>query len=151
MDNLNCSNELLKIFKPIKYKKSLEMEWNLPSNTFPLVSKAIVIENLQSDILLGLIFSIGALTESVVKAATKSLIKELQEINANDKNLFFCLIKNLLRITKENIKNDRLSSSLVKTVDLIIQFNLFNDQQLINEYELYFGFKKKFLNNFSNL
>ena len=109
------------------------MVWNQPSNTFPVVSKAIVIENLQTDLLLGLVFSIGALTETVVKAATKSFIKELQDLYAKEKPSFMCLMKNLLKITKENIKNDRLSASLVKTVDLIIQFNLLNDQELVDE------------------
>jgi hypothetical protein len=131
--NLSYSTDLLKMFKTVQYKRSMQMEWNVPADTFPLVSKAIVIESLQNDILLGFIFSIGAMTESVVKASTKSFIKELQELHTKKKSLFITLIKNLLRITKENIKNDRLSASLVKTVDLIIQFNLFNDQDLMNE------------------
>ena len=109
------------------------MEWNLPSNTFPIVSKAIIIESLQTELLLGFIFSVGALTESVVKAATKSLIKEFQDLYSNDKSLFKCLIKNLLALTKDNIKNDRLSSSLVKTFDLIVQKSMLQDKELIEE------------------
>lgn len=109
------------------------IEWNLPSSTFPFISRGLIIEKIQTELLLGFIFSIGALTESVVKAAIKAFIKELQDLHSNQYLLYTSLIENLLKLTKDNIKTDRLSASLVKTVDLMVQSNLFNDEDLMQK------------------
>jgi tubulin-specific chaperone D len=42
-------------------------------------------------------------------------------------------IRNLVKISQENCKNERLITSLIKTIDLILQYNLLNDDELINE------------------
>ncbi len=110
------------------YVDSLEL--NSPSCTFPLFAKAIVIDKLQSEILLGLVFSMGALTESVVKSATKAFIKELQDMCVHNKDIFLKTLRQLLVHTRNNLQTQRLSISLIKTVDLIVQHNLLNDLQI---------------------
>ncbi len=75
----------------------------------------------------------GALTESVVKSATKAFVKELQDMHSGNKELFLKTIRRLLDHTRNNLKNERLSTSLIKTVDLIVQHNLFNDPEIANE------------------
>jgi hypothetical protein len=130
ISSLSYSQQLYAIF----VKSQVEsLELNSPSDTFPLFAKALVIEQLHSDIILGFVFSIGALTESVVKSATKAFIKQLQDLKSDNNDLFLKIVNQLLEHTRNNLKNERLSTSLVKTVDLMIQQNLFSDPRIINE------------------
>ena len=74
-------------------------------------------------------YSIGSLTESLVKSAQASFLKQLQVLKADKdtKNVFRNIIDKILKMCESHLKNDRLSGSLVKTVDLIIQNGYLNE------------------------
>ena len=119
------------------------MDWNVALNTLPLFVKLLSIPQLQTHLLTGLVFSIGSLTESLVKSATQSFLKQLQLLNKSDetKAIMHELFDKLLGLCRTNLKNDRLSSSLIKSVDLIVQNGFLNDDNLKK-------FRLEFLNLF---
>ncbi len=124
------------------------LDWNVAHTTFPLFVKLLNIKQFQINLLTGFIFSIGSLTESLVKSATSSFLKELKEIYMNqDKKIYFKeLIDNILILCQNHLTNDRLSTSIIKTVDLIIQ-NDFLNQDLIKSDHIPFKLITIFIDN----
>lgn len=108
------------------------MDWNVALNTLPLFVKLLNISQLQTHLLTGLVFSIGSLTESLVKSATQSFLKQLQLLNKTDetKPILHDLFEKLLNLCQTHLKNDRLSASLIKSVDLIVQNGFLNDEKM---------------------
>lgn len=140
VSNLSYCGTLRSIFSSFKCDR---LDWNVASSTFFLFAKALRIPEIQYELLTGFVFSIGGLTESVAQAASKTFIKELQDIQASDRSLFMNTIRNLVKISQDNNKNERLVASLIKTIDLILQYNLLNDEEIIKE-----DIPTEFFNNF---
>jgi hypothetical protein len=121
------------------------MDWNVAYTTLPLFVKLLDISEFQTNLLAGLIYSIGSLTESLVKSATSSFLKQLQieSTNKENKAVFVEIINKVLGLCGTHLRNDRLSSSLVKAVDLIIQNGFLNDESLKS-----YNYPVQFLNLF---
>ena len=128
VDILEYIDEVRSVFKR---DQCVTMDWNLAYSTLPLFVKLLSISQLQTYLLTGIIFSIGSLTESLVKSATSSFLKQLQIFNKSEDKLIMCeLIEKILSLCKTSLKNDRLSASLIKSVDLIVQNGFLNDPKL---------------------
>jgi hypothetical protein len=115
------------------------IDWNLAQITLPMFAKLFSLPDFQTNLLTGFVYSIGSLTESLVKSATSSFLKQLQLFSKNDKQTYKMLIAKLLELCKKHIKNERLGFSLVKAVDLVIQndfldSNLTDNSQYPNEF-----------------
>ena len=145
LDNLEFIKEVRTVFKRSDCKL---MDWNIAQSTLPLFVKLLTINQLQMYLLTGFIYSIGSLTESLVKSAISSFIKQLQILKSNieTKKIFRDIIDNTLTLCKTHLKSDRLSSSLVKTVDLIIQNDYLNDD-ILNDKNYPLEFLNLFLEN----
>ena len=66
-------------------RSCFERNWGNAAETFPLVLRAINLDSYFSDIIAGLVISVGGITESVVKNASLSMIewiKALEEVKA---------------------------------------------------------------------
>jgi hypothetical protein len=142
LDNLEFIKEVKNVFKRSDCRL---IDWNIAQSTLPLFIKLLTINELQIYLLTGFIFSIGSLTESLVKSAISSFLKQLQQLKSNQetKEIFRDIIENTLNLCKTHLKSDRLSSSLVKAVDLIIQNEYLNDDILSNK-----NYPLEFLNLF---
>jgi hypothetical protein len=119
--------------------KCARIDWNMAQETLPMFAKLFSIAEFQTNLLLGFIYSIGSLTETLVKAANSSLLKQLQLLSKQDKQTYQILIYKILELSKKYIKNERLGFSLVKTIDLIIQndflnINLIDNHQIPNDF-----------------
>ena len=124
------------------------IDWNVAHVTFPLFVSLLSVKEFQRHLLTGLVFSIGSLTESLVKAAVSSFLKELQAMKADEtKQLMFVeIIEHILELCKSHLKNDRLATSLIKSVDLMVQNDLLNSK-LISDKHIPVEFMNTFLAN----
>lgn len=127
IDNFAFSSSLKKIF--IR-DECVSIDWNVAYVTLPLFIKLINVKPLQTSILIGFIYSIGSLTESLVKSATSSFMKEIKQLEKENLPEFREIIEKIIGLSRSHLKVDRLSSSLIKTVDLIIQSGLLSNDKL---------------------
>jgi len=134
--NLNFLPFIVEIRSVFKKSMCEMLDWNVAHITFPLFVKLMRIKEFQTHLLTGIIFSIGSLTESLVKSATSSFLKELKEfyLNKEKKEDFKEIIEIILTLCQHHLTNDRLSTSLIKSVDLIIQNEFLNDDFIRNEH-----------------
>ena len=150
--NENIKLNHLSFIKPIRavFKKSLcdLLDWNVAHITFPLFVKLLSIKEFQTHLLTGIIFSIGSLTESLVKSATGSFLKEMKEMfmNKDQKQEYLELVEKILNLCQSHLANDRLSTSLIKAVDLLIQNDFLSDEYIRSNH-LPLKFLVEFLNN----
>ena len=79
---------------------------------------------------MGLVYSIGSLTESLVKPAVKSFLDELKALKAGQNGAYRDVVTLLLGLCENHLRNDRLATSLIKAVDLLVQNELFEDEGL---------------------
>ena len=105
--------ELLQIFA----KKHANVKWGIESETFPLFVQLINVPAYVEKVLLGLVVSVGGLTERLVKSSSQSLFALLETMDEGGINKF-CSI--MLKLFKDNQKVDRVSVPLLKFFDLVI-------------------------------
>jgi tubulin-specific chaperone D len=147
LDSFDFVNKIRKVFDKIFCDSA---DWNVAHVTFPLFAKLIVVDELRVSLLYGFIYSIGSLTESLVKPATSSFIKELHNLNAGSSNArleYAKILANILSICSSHLKNDRMGVSLIKSVDLLIQNGLLNES-LVGESGESKNVRNEFLNIF---
>jgi hypothetical protein len=111
-----------------------EIDWNLAHMTLPLFVKLLRVDELQANVLSGFVFSIGSLTESLVKPAEQCFLKEMKQIAREDPKLYAQLHARLLDLCRSNLSyvtvgantsnENRLATSLIKTYDLMTQNDL---------------------------
>jgi len=92
-------------------------KWGIESETFPLFVKLITVHGYSDKVLLGLIVSVGGLTERLVKSSSQSLFGLLENMDT-EAITNFCDI--ILKIFSEYQKVDRVSVPLLKFLDLVI-------------------------------
>jgi hypothetical protein len=100
------------------------MDWNSDHATLPIFVHLLRKNEFVNSVLVGFIYSIGSLTESLRKAATNSFLKELKSIEKENSTQLKAIMEKILALCRSNLKSDRLSSSLIRAVDLIIQDGL---------------------------
>ena len=113
-----------------------QLDWNLAHLTLPLFVRMLREPEFNAQLLSGFVFSIGSLTESLVKPAEQCFLRELKLIEKENPALYSHLMGLLLEFSRSNLAQTtssglststtagnefRLATSLIKTVDLIVQ------------------------------
>ncbi|XP_036146859.1 tubulin-specific chaperone D isoform X2 [Monomorium pharaonis] len=114
LPNIPHHNELKTIFP---YNECKEIEWRMESATFPRFIKMLSFPSYKINLLRGIIFSVGGLSESLVKYSSVSLftyLQEIDEVGLRD----FC--EKILNIFKENHKNERMITSMLAFLDRLL-------------------------------
>ncbi|XP_029584977.1 tubulin-specific chaperone D isoform X2 [Salmo trutta] len=108
--------ELLAIF-PTEGAESLN--WNAPSQAFPHITQLLRLPQYQYHTLLGLTVSVGGLTESTVRFSSQSLFDHLMLIQ-QDTAALGQFSDALLRVFRDNLRNDRVSIPFLKMLDQML-------------------------------
>ena len=109
---IKCHSELVAIFPP-----NAEIKWSVESETFPRFVRLLGLPDYSHRLLLGLIVSVGGLTERLVKNSSQSLFHELQATGPEGLSQF---CTNLLDIFKKYQKDDRVTYPLFKFLDQML-------------------------------
>lgn len=113
--------ELLTIF-PSETRTNLN--WKAPSQAFHYITRLLGLSHYQYHTLLGLTVSVGGITESTVQFSSHSLFEYLKGIQ-NDSDALTQFGDTLLRIFRDNLRNDRVSLPLLKMLNQMLANNCF--------------------------
>ncbi|XP_041720119.2 tubulin-specific chaperone D [Coregonus clupeaformis] len=108
--------ELLAIFPP---ERAESLNWNAPSQAFPHITQLLRLPQYQYHTLLGLTVSVGGLTESTVRFSSQSLFDHLMLIQ-QDTAALGQFSDTLLRVFRDNLRNDRVSVPFLKMLDQML-------------------------------
>lgn len=78
LDYIPCIKIVKEVFTKNKCK---EIDWNLAYVTLPLFMSLLKLKEFRTNLLTGVVYSIGSLTESLVKPAISTFLKELKVSN----------------------------------------------------------------------
>ena len=106
--------------------------WSVESETFPIFSKLLRLPGYAEFALLGLIISVGGVTERLVRQSSLCLFKELESMDELQMQKFGQI---LLKIFGQFSKNDRITLPLLKCLD-----QLLNSGQLMSLLSTEFAF-----------
>ncbi|KAL0125308.1 hypothetical protein PUN28_004437 [Cardiocondyla obscurior] len=133
LPNIPYHNELKSIFPYNECKEAIE--WRMESATFPRFIKMLSFRPYKINLLRGIIFSVGGISESLVKYSSVSLFTYLQEI---DEAGLQDLCEKILNIFEKSHKNERMITSMLAFLDRLlssgcIQSVLDNADNMISE------------------
>ncbi|KAL6103026.1 tbcd [Pungitius sinensis] len=120
--------ELLSIF-PAETATSLN--WNAPSQAFKYIAQLLALPQYQYHTLLGLTVSVGGITESTVHFSSLSLFDHLRGIQ-DDRATLTQFGDTLLRVFRDNLRNDRVSIAFLKMLNQMLAnscFEIFTTQE----------------------
>lgn len=115
LPNIPYHNELKAIFPYNECKETIE--WRMESATFPRFIKMLGFPPYKINLLRGIIFSVGGISESLVKYSSVSLFTYLQEI---DEEGLKDLCEKILNIFEESHKNERMITSMLAFLDRLL-------------------------------
>uniref|UniRef100_A0A7N6A4E8 Tubulin-specific chaperone D n=1 Tax=Anabas testudineus TaxID=64144 RepID=A0A7N6A4E8_ANATE len=118
--------ELLAIFPT-----TTSLNWNAPSQAFQYITQLLGLPQYQYHTLLGVTVSVGGITESTVHFSSQSLFDYLKGIQSNSAALTQ-FGDTLLRIFKDNLRNDRVSIPFLKMLNQMLAnscFEIFTTQE----------------------
>ncbi|XP_069339168.1 tubulin-specific chaperone D isoform X2 [Eulemur rufifrons] len=95
------------------------VNWNAPSQAFPRVTQLLGLPAYRYHVLLGLVVSVGGLTESTVRHSTQSLFAYMKGIQGDPRALE-SFGGTLLQVFEDNLLNDRVSVPLLRTLDQML-------------------------------
>uniref|UniRef100_A0A8C5YCS2 Tubulin-specific chaperone D n=1 Tax=Microcebus murinus TaxID=30608 RepID=A0A8C5YCS2_MICMU len=95
------------------------VNWNAPSQAFPRVTQLLGLPAYRYHVLLGLVVSVGGLTESTVRYSTQSLFAYMKGIQRYPQALE-SFGGTLLQVFEDNLLNDRVSVPLLRTLDQML-------------------------------
>ncbi|OBS57196.1 hypothetical protein A6R68_11679 [Neotoma lepida] len=101
------------------------VNWNAPSQAFPLITQLLGLPIYRYHVLLGLAVSVGGLTESTVRHSTQSLFEYMKGIQ-KDAQALESFSGTLLKVFEDNLLNDRVSVSLLKMLDQLLANGCFD-------------------------
>ncbi|XP_008586512.1 PREDICTED: tubulin-specific chaperone D isoform X1 [Galeopterus variegatus] len=107
------------------------VNWNVPAQAFPRVTQLLGLPTYRYHILLGLVVSVGGLTESTVRHSTHSLFEYMKGIQS-DPQALESFGATLLQVFEDNLLNDRVSVPLLKTLDQLLAngcFDIFTTEE----------------------
>jgi len=93
-----------------------DVKWAVESESFPLFVKLLRLKNYNERLLLGLVVSVGGLTERLVKNSSQCLFNELGGMNSAGIKQF---CTNILGLFHTSQKNDRVTVPMLKFLDLV--------------------------------
>eukprot|EP00095_Tigriopus_kingsejongensis_P012338 maker-scaffold198_size266703-snap-gene-0.21 protein:Tk12338 transcript:maker-scaffold198_size266703-snap-gene-0.21-mRNA-1 annotation:"tubulin-specific chaperone d" len=91
--------------------------WTVESQTFPIFTRLLNLEEYTERVLVGLVVSVGGLTERLVKYASLALFQEVDDMSLAQKQ-HFC--RAMLRVLRANQKNDRVTLPFMKFLDQLL-------------------------------
>ncbi|XP_062507532.1 tubulin-specific chaperone D-like [Corticium candelabrum] len=119
----------------VPHRKELEMlfavcdqdalNWAAPSESFPKSVQLLSLPTYQYSALLGLIVSVGGLTESLVNHSSSSFLQYLKQISSSVHEMHQ-FMETLLSIFTNHHKDDRVTIPFFKTVDLLFSSSALN-------------------------
>ncbi|XP_011865043.1 PREDICTED: tubulin-specific chaperone D [Vollenhovia emeryi] len=115
LPNVPYHDELKAIFPYNECKETIE--WRMESATFPRFIKMLSFPPYKINLLRGIIFSVGGISESLVKYSSVSLFTYLQEI---DEAGLKDLCEKILDIFEESHKNERMITSMLAFLDRLL-------------------------------
>ncbi|XP_060027662.1 tubulin-specific chaperone D isoform X2 [Erinaceus europaeus] len=95
------------------------VNWAAASQAFPRVTRLLALPTYRYHVLLGLVVSVGGLTESTVRYSTQSLFEFMEGIQSDPKALED-FSGALLQVFEDNLLNERVSVPLLKTLDQML-------------------------------
>ncbi|KAM9296416.1 tubulin-specific chaperone D [Gastrophryne carolinensis] len=107
------------------------LNWNAPSQSFPLITQLLGLPTYRYFVLLGLTVSVGGLTESTVRYSAQSLFDYLRDIQINAESMD-SFTQTLLQVFRDNQHNDRVSIPLLKMLDQMLAngcFEIFSQEE----------------------
>ena len=99
------------------FPKGCDLKWAVESETFPLFVKLLQLTAYSERLLLGLVVSVGGLTERLVKNSSKSLFHELETMGLAELKVF---CNNILKLFRLYQKNDRVTIPFLKFLDQVL-------------------------------
>lgn len=107
------------------FPENLDMntfQWTVESETFPVFTKLIHFDEYLERVLVGLVVSVGGLTERLVKHSSASLFKELETM---DKSALDRFAQATLNVLRDNHKVDRVTIPALKFLDQLFSTSHF--------------------------
>ncbi|XP_010352685.1 tubulin-specific chaperone D [Rhinopithecus roxellana] len=101
------------------------VNWNAPSQAFSRITQLLGLPTYRYPVLLGLVVSLGGLTESTVRHSTQSLFEYMKGVQ-RDPQALGSFSETLLQIWEDNLLNDRVSLPLLKTLDHVLTHGCFD-------------------------
>jgi len=99
------------------FPKDADINWTVEAETFPRFVKLLHLPEYTERIILGLIVSIGGLTERLVKNSSESMFRELSSMDQRQLDSF---ATSLLTVFKKHQKVDRVTVPLFKFLDQLL-------------------------------
>ncbi|XP_064407047.1 tubulin-specific chaperone D-like isoform X2 [Halichondria panicea] len=100
------------------------VNWSVPQTTFPLTVQLLALPDYSYPTLLGLVISVGGLTESTVRQSSASLLSYLRSVTS-DPSTLESFTTPLIKVFGDNVKNNRVILPLFKTLDLLLSNGVF--------------------------
>eukprot|EP00041_Stephanoeca_diplocostata_P031627 m.989891 g.989891 ORF g.989891 m.989891 type:complete len:1244 (-) comp23999_c0_seq3:287-4018(-) len=101
---------------PASSPEATPIDWLVPGTSFPRMIKCLSLEAYRTSALVGLVVSVGGLTESLVKAASAALLAHLEELSEGNMEQFG---RDVLTVFKSHAHDERVVIPLLKTMDLL--------------------------------
>ncbi|XP_037666539.1 tubulin-specific chaperone D isoform X2 [Choloepus didactylus] len=101
------------------------VNWNAPSQAFPRITQLLGLPAYRYHVLLGLVVSVGGLTESTVRHSTHSLFAYVKQIQG-DPRAVESFAGTLLQVFQDHLLSDRVSVPLLKTLDQMLAHGCFD-------------------------
>jgi hypothetical protein len=91
-------------------------QWAVESETFPVFCRLLHLDAYRNRLILGLVVSVGGVTERLVKFASISLFNEIKRMSSSDVGKF---CGGILDVFKTHQKQDRVTVPLFKFLDQV--------------------------------
>lgn len=114
LPNIPYHEDLKQIFP---FDDCKDIDWKTEAVTFPLFVKMLTFPPYTDNLLRGIIYSVGGVTESLVKYSSFSLFSYLKDI---DENSLKDLTNKILTIFEESHKNERMITSILAFLDRLL-------------------------------
>ncbi|XP_064617512.1 tubulin-specific chaperone D-like [Liolophura sinensis] len=114
--------ELEKLFPS---EKVAFMNWAAPAETFPSFTRLLALDTYMYHVLLGLIVSVGGMTESLVKTSSQALFEYLRTV-AKDKQKLMIFSDTLLQVFVDYKDSDRVAVPAFKMFDQLFSRGCFD-------------------------
>ncbi|XP_028935910.1 tubulin-specific chaperone D [Ornithorhynchus anatinus] len=101
------------------------LSWKAPSQAYPYITQLLDLPTYRYHVLLGLVVSVGGLTESTVRYSTQSLFEYMKKIQ-NDLPALDNFCGTLLQVFEANLLNPRVSVPLLKMLDQMLANGCFD-------------------------
>uniref|UniRef100_A0A2K5P636 Tubulin-specific chaperone D n=1 Tax=Cercocebus atys TaxID=9531 RepID=A0A2K5P636_CERAT len=95
------------------------VNWNAPSQAFSRVTQLLGLPTYRYPVLLGLVVSLGGLTESTVRHSTQSLFEYMKGVQS-DPQALGSFSRTLLQIFEDNLLNDRTELTFFQTEEVCV-------------------------------